>query len=186
MKGVRSLQERFEASVVGRSVISVFVVVAVFSIIVINLPGSSPIRTRLLKKAQPFLNATGLDQGWGVFAPDPRRAVYGLHAVVEYDDGSSATWRFPTGDDLIGGYWDYRWRKWMENVNDDGNGATLRKPAALWAAKETAHKGAHPIRVQLFRSIATLRPPGEKGKDPLPATETVIYTLTFRHTAGAS
>ena len=42
--------------------------------------------------------ATGLDQNWGVFSPDPRRQSLDLVGRVRYADGGRETLRVPRGD----------------------------------------------------------------------------------------
>jgi hypothetical protein len=152
------LQSRVESSRIGRAAISGFVVLTLVAIAAINLP-SSALRADLLVAGQPYLNAIGLDQGWALFAPDPRREVIGLKAVVRYEDGTSATWTIPNDDPVVGTYRDYRWRKWMENVIMDENRG-LWRPAALWAAREEARPDRREFDVTLVRLEASLRPPG--------------------------
>lgn len=65
------LQERLEARPAGRVLISAFLVVTLAAVCATNLP-ESRLRREALKPAGPFLRATGLDQDWRVFAPDPR------------------------------------------------------------------------------------------------------------------
>src|SRR5215212_6102776 len=96
-----------------RAIVSVFLVVVLFSLAAANLPNSS-IRATMLSAATPVLNATGLDQTWSVFAPGPRRQVLEVSARIKYSDGQTGTWHMPTGGPWIGAYRDYRWRKWME------------------------------------------------------------------------
>ncbi|HEY5197183.1 MAG TPA: hypothetical protein VIJ51_09175 [Solirubrobacteraceae bacterium] len=152
------LQPRIESSGVGRIAISAFVIVTLVAIVAINLPGSN-LRVDLLRPGQPYLNALGLDQDWALFAPDPRRQAIGLRAVVRYDDGTSATWTIPQDDPVIGTYRDYRWRKWMENVDMDAN-QSLWRPAALWAAREEARPDRREFDVTLVRLAANLLAPG--------------------------
>ena len=117
-----------------------------------------------MKAAEPFLGATGLDQNWRVFAPDPRQTSLRLEARVRYANGSSAVWRPPTGDDLVGAYWDYRWAKWLENVTQDANRevlearGTVRRPsdAAPGQTRDTSHPDA---------ALAGSRAPGAPGPD---------------------
>jgi hypothetical protein len=154
------LQSRVESSRIGRAAISGFVVLTLVAIAAINLP-SSALRADLMVAGQPYLNAIGLDQGWALFAPDPRREVIGLKAVVRYEDGTSATWTIPNDDPVVGTYRDYRWRKWMEYVIMDANQA-LWRPAALWAAREEARRDRPEFDVTLVRLEATLRPPGTR------------------------
>jgi hypothetical protein len=168
------LQEWVESTDFGRGVISAFVIVTIGFIVAINLP-SSPLRDKLLTPGQPYLNALGLDQSWAIFAPDPRRAVIDLRATIRYDDGSTATWRIPNDDPVIGTFRDYRWRKWLENVIADAN-EQLWRPAALWVASHEARAGRRVVQVQLTRRYATLQPPGT-NPSRLPWQETRFYTL---------
>lgn len=169
------LQRRIEESALGRGVLSTLIVVTIVAIVAINLPGSD-LRTKLMRPAQPYLNATGLDQNWALFAPDPRSVVIDVSALVKFDDGATARWRFPHDGALIGGYRDYRWRKWEENLIDPANAAALWKPAALWAASQEARPGATVTRVTLLERYAVLAPPGASPSVG-PSKQRVIYTL---------
>lgn len=172
-----SLSERAERSDFGRGAISAFVVVTLVCIVATNLP-ESRLRRDLMTPGQPYLNALGLDQSWALFAPNPRRVLIDVRGVVTFDDGSSATWRFPHNGPLIGAYRDYRWRKWSENVISDTNAAALWKPAALLAATETARGGRRASRVMLVRRFAPLMPPGHRLSHR-PWREETFYTLSI-------
>src|SRR5919204_146959 len=89
-------------------------------------PGS--LKVRILRVGQPYLYATGLDQYWGLFAPEPRRVSIALHAQVKYADGTTQTWRTPVGGALFGEYWDYHWQKW-QGVGRGGGHPRAYKPA---------------------------------------------------------
>ncbi len=154
--------------------LSALIVVTLIAIVVSNLP-SSELRAQLLRPAQPYLNATGLDQNWAVFAPDPRRVVIDVSALVKFDDGRTANWRFPHEGSLIGAYRDYRWRKWEEYLISPSN-ARLWKPAALWAASQEARPGHRVARVTLLERYALLAPPGVTPTVG-PDQQRTIYTL---------
>ena len=83
----QSLQQRIEDSVPGRALISLLIVFTLLAVVVINLPDSA-LRRSLSKTTQPYLNAIGLDQAWGVFAPDPRRESIRLEVRLGYPDGT--------------------------------------------------------------------------------------------------
>ncbi|MEA2299391.1 MAG: hypothetical protein QOF77_2327 [Solirubrobacteraceae bacterium] len=168
------MQERTESSEFGRGLISMFLIVTLGFIAATNLP-SSPLRDKLMRSGQPYLNALGLDQSWAIFAPDPRRAVIDLRAVVRYDDGSTRTWRIPHDDPVIGTFRDYRWRKWLENVIADAN-PQLWRPAALWVAGQETRPGRRAVQVTLVRRVAPLQPPGQSPSQ-LPWQEKLFYTL---------
>jgi hypothetical protein len=102
---------------------------------------------------------------------------------VTYADGSVATWRPPAGGDLAGAYWDYRWRKWLENTVQDANRKVLWRPTALFVAREMRRPGSAPRSVTLIRRWQDLRPPGSPGRDALPWKSYEFYRLTL---AGAT
>ena len=68
------MQERLESSAVGRAVISAFAVVTVVALALWNLPDSE-IKRKALTVVRPYVTALGLEQNWGVFAPDPAPRV---------------------------------------------------------------------------------------------------------------
>src|SRR4051812_29909124 len=130
------VMERVEASSTGRAVISALVVLIVASVVMTSV-NDSPLRRSLLSRDQALLDATGLDQRWNLFAPDPRRRSLDVRAVLHYADGGRGTWTLPHRGRLVGVYSDHRWRKWMEN------GARGGSPAPLWAwlARARAARG---------------------------------------------
>jgi hypothetical protein len=151
------VQERIEASAVGRAFISAFVVVTIVGLIFWNLP-QSKLRRQGLSVLGPYVRAVGLDQNWGVFAPDPRRTTLDFRARVQFADGTTEMWRVPRGGDLFGAYWDYRWLKWMEWATMDVH-RQLWAPAADFIARDIAD-GRRPTRIQLIRRWYELPPPG--------------------------
>lgn len=170
------LQARVESSEFGRGIVSAFVVATLIVVIATNLP-VSPLRSTLMGPGQPYLGALGLDQNWSVYAPEPRRQSVDLRGLVRYDDGSTGVWRIPTGDPILGGFRDYRWRKWMENLVSDAN-SQLWRPAAIWISTQTARRGRRVVQVILERRLATLQPPGQ-SPDRLPWQQKDFYTLNL-------
>jgi hypothetical protein len=152
------VQERLESSRAGRAAISVFIVVTVVCVVVWNLP-QSQLKSQAVEITGPFIRATGLNQNWGVFSPDPRRHTLELIARVRYADGTEETLSIPRGGRLVGGYWDYRWRKWAEWTSSDEYDE-LWQPAADWFARRAAVQGRQPVSVTLARRWRELLPPG--------------------------
>jgi hypothetical protein len=175
-------QERLESSRWGRLLISAFLVVTLIAVAVTNLP-ESRLRREGMRVARPYLDATGLDQNWRVFAPDPRQASLRLEARVSYADGTVAIWRPPSGGALVGAYWDYRWRKWLENAVQDANRKVLWRPVALYVAREMRRSDRAIRRVTLIRGWQDLRPPGSPGPDARPWKSYAFYTLAVGRTA---
>jgi len=152
------MQERLEATTWGRVVISAFVVVLLFSVITANLYPSD-LKRQFMRVAKPVVYLTGLDQGWDVFAPDPRQESIALSAQIDYSDSETTTWTIPRGGSLFGAYWDYRWRKWVELMALGFSSHEL-EPAARWIVRHHAASGRHPVRIQLIERFSNLNPPG--------------------------
>lgn len=172
----RMLQERLESSSAGRVVISLFLLVTLVSLAFWNMP-QSELKKRALTPLRPYVNATGLDQTWGVFAPPPRQVVV-FQARIAYEDGTQRIWLLPRGGALLDAYWDYRWRKYAEWARNDDRRYTW-EPTAAWIARHEKAQGRRPVTVQLSRSVTQLRPPGTKPSSEKPRTvDYYLYPVT--------
>ena len=172
------LQERIESSRAGQIVLSLFIVVTLVAIGITDMP-ESLLRREASKVTDSYLKATGLEQRWRIFAPTQRPFSLRLEAQVRYDDGSIAIWRPPAGGDLIGAFWDYRWRKWFEHVANEDKRKALWRPAAEFAARQLRRPGRTPRSVTLVLFRQELRPPGAPGADRGPWRSEAIYTLAL-------
>lgn len=173
----KSFQEQLETNDLGRVIISACLIVVLLCVVAINM-SNSRLRLEANKRGQPLLNAIGLDQGWGVFAPDPRRQSLDFFANVKFADGSVRRWRLPQGDPALGVYWDNRWMKYLEYLVVDQFRPTLFRPAAIYIARQEATSGRRPVQVTLNRSFQVLLPPG-KGPDALPWKGGAYYRLSI-------
>jgi hypothetical protein len=156
--GWRSIQARFEETVVGRIVISAFLIVTLLAVLTANLPASR-LQTLLLDAGHYYIYGTGLDESWGVFSPDPRRETVHVTATVTYADGSKATWVVRRRDPVLGAYVDYRWLKWAEYAVSPGD-RQLWHPFAVFAARRLATPTHRPTRVAISNRWYDLQPPG--------------------------
>jgi hypothetical protein len=175
MDGTVTLQDRIERSPFGRGMLSTLIVFTLAAIAVVNLPNSY-LRTKVLQGTGPYLNATGLDQNWLLFAPNPRGYSIAVSALVSLAGGRVEVWRPPMNGPLVGAYRDYRWRKWEENVADPANGAELWRPAALWAAGHVPTAGRTVTKVRLIERFAAINPPGTTPSTG-PEQQKTLYTL---------
>ncbi len=167
------MQERLESSSQGRAVISLLVAVIVASIVASSTIEGWP---SLLRHEQKLLAFTGLDQRWDIFAPDPRQRVVDVRAEIAYADGSTETWRLPRGAPVVGGYWDGRWRKWMDNAMRLGPRSELWPGLAAWLARERGESGRQPLRVTVVGRYYEQRRPGA-GSLRGPWRDLVVYSL---------
>src|SRR5439155_20114843 len=122
---MRNLQEKIESDSVGKAAITGLILFVLATLLASNLSDSS-LGDWLLKLVEPVRNGVGLDQAWGVLAPDPRSTIYDFQGRIRYDDGSTDIWRWPKGDPFISEYRDYHWQKWSEQVRLDDNNALWR------------------------------------------------------------
>jgi hypothetical protein len=168
---------RFEESVVGRVVISLCLVFTLGAILVVNMPDSE-LKGTVSTVTAPFLNATGLDQNWGVFATPRMLSAY-VDGRVDYRDGSSGVFPIPARPGLAA-YSDYRWQKFEEMVRTDDN-QQLWAPYAEYLANRARAEGHDPVRVSLVRRWADTLPPGP-GADRGPWREFTFYVLPLKGT----
>ncbi len=145
------VQERLESSRIGRVLISVGILVVLGAVFTWNLPPSE-LAIRTQPAFQRVTLASGLDQNWSVFAPDPPKSELDFEARIVYGDSTQRIWKVPTGDPFLGAYWDYRWLKWGEIVTA-GIDARLWLPAAQWIARQEQDAGRRPVSVTLMRHI---------------------------------
>lgn len=157
--GWSSIQQRLEETAAGRIVVSAFVVVTLVAVLAANLPASR-LQDLLLHVGHRYIYATGLDQSWGVFSPDPRRQVIHVVATVTYSDGTTAEWQLHKRNAVLGAYVDYRWRKWQEFVVSPGFETTLGHPFAVFTARRLATPTKRPVKVTLTNNYYDLSQPG--------------------------
>lgn len=170
---VRTALERCAASAAGRAVISVGVLVTVGAMLAANLPASQ-LQRDLGRVAQPYVNAVGIGQDWGIFSRPRELSAY-VYARVDYADGTSSVVNFPSGRGLDG-YVDYRWQKFEEWVRPDA-GRRLWDPLARYVAERAREGGREPVRVALVRRWADTERPGP-GPQRAPWREYTFYVLT--------
>jgi hypothetical protein len=170
------MQARIESSAAGRALISGILIVTLAAIMVTNLPDSE-IKARLLGLTQPYLNATGLDQDWAIFSPNPRGTVVYVEGRIDYANGTTSAWPIPARSG-IWAYSDYRWHKFGEYVQLDAN-KWMWYPFAKYIASRAHAYGHEPVRVTLVRRWFQLLPPG-LGPDHGPWNNFPFFTLDLK------
>ena len=168
------LQARLEGTANGRALISLLVALTLAAIVVVNMPGSVT-KDRLLTYAQPYVNALGLDQGWAVFAPNPRGQSAFLEARIVFRDGTTASRPLPIQHGLAE-YWDYRWQRWQEQLLFGAEGKTQWAAYCRWVAARERDAGRDPVSVSLVSTAADTLPPGP-GPDRKPWGQKMFYSL---------
>ena len=139
--------------------ISALIVLTLLGMLASTAP-KSEIKNGLLDLTRPFLLVTGLDQAWGVFAPSPPRTTNEVVARVDRADGTVGIYSLEGGDGLAE-YWDYRWRKYGEQLWKKRAAEPERDAFAGWIADQDRAAGHQPVRVTLVR-INHAEPPTRK------------------------
>jgi hypothetical protein len=169
---VRHVLAKFERSVAGRAIISIGAVVVLVAVIVLNMPDSQ-LRTDVNRYTLPVINATGLNQNWGIFS-NPRTLSAYVDGRIDFADGSSSLVPISTSN-WFGAYASYRWQKYEEVIRLDSGSIYWHDYAEYLATNASTH-GRHPIRVTIIRLFAQTLPPGP-GPSHGPWQESTMYVL---------
>jgi len=156
VRALTGVQERAERTLFGQAVISALIVIVLATGIIWCLPDST-IKSRLQPVVTPIAVGSGLDQYWGVFAPNPPRQVENIDVHVTLASGRDVVWSVPHGDPVIGQYSWYHWQKLKEHlVHEPG----IRASFCRWVARQVAESGDSAVRVRMLMYAVTLPPPG--------------------------
>ena len=82
-----------------RLAISAFLILHLFAVGIINLPDSA-LRQRLIMPVMSYLVPIGLDQAWGMFAPNPVMHPSNLEVLTVDKDGIQRMFAFPKMTDF--------------------------------------------------------------------------------------
>lgn len=157
----------------GRIVLSTLLAFLAFTLVVWNLPDSE-IRSEVRPSLRPVVNAMAIDQSWSVFAPNPTTLSLAVEADVYLRGGELVRYQFPHGDDFIGAYREYRWRKWERRVRLDSNDH-LWRPTAQWVADQFPEGSVE--QVVLVRNFSDTPEPGSSEERVWDSYE--FFTLEF-------
>lgn len=138
--------------------VSVLIVLVLLGMLASVAPRSQ-LREELRDVTRPFLLASGVDQGWGVFSPSPPTTTNQVVARVDRADGTVGVYPMEGGIG-IAEYWDYRWRKYAEQMWRKRGAERERVAFAGWIADQDRAAGHEPVRVTLVRQTRQNLPPG--------------------------
>ncbi len=113
------------------------------------------------KLIAPYMDLSGLTQGWDLFAPEPLSMNAYLVAEIAYRDGQTRTWRFPLPQDY-GYYRRYfmaRRMKWGADALRLDEDAALWPDAARYVARLNNLPNNPPATVTLVRHWSMIEPP---------------------------
>ena len=153
------------ASPTRRILINVFLSFHLIAIFVWVLPVDSRSFVDVRSKLAPYMQWSGLIQGWDLFAPEPQSVNSYLVAQITYRDGQKKVWKFPAPQDFgyFRRYYMSRQLKWSsDNLRLDAN-ATLWPDAARYIARLNNDPNNSPVTVTLVRYWSSVVPP-ESGR----------------------
>ena len=164
-----------------RLAISGFLVVHLTSVAIINLPASA-LRRAAIFPATFYLVPLGLDQAWGMFAPNPVFHAMTLEATTVDKDGIRRTFRFPRMTDFTP--WQaiprVRHSKYASNCGVETNVA-IREFAVRHAIRQLAIPAeSFPVEAELLYQVRETPPPGSPPADPMkPPVPLTLQTYRF-------
>ncbi len=164
-----TIGQRFEHSRAGEVAISVVVVLALTVGVVWSLPDAE-IKRRLVPVLQPFAVATGLEQDWRMYAPEPLARLEFVEVRVTMTNGVQRVWTPPRGDRLVGAFAWYHWQKLKENLV---RVPEIRVDLAHWVIRQVTERSDRAARVQMVLRTELLPAPGTDS--PHTVTEEILY-----------
>jgi hypothetical protein len=164
-----TLGQRFEGSRAGEAAISVLVVVVLLIGVVWSLPDAE-LKRRVAPVLQPVASATGLEQDWRVYAPEPLRRLEFVEVRVIMADGDQRVWTNPRGDRVVGAFAWYRWQKLKENLVRQ---PAIRAGVAHWVVHRLTGPSERAVRVQMLLRTELLPAPGSGG--PITRGQEILY-----------
>ena len=160
--------------------ISAFLIVHIASIIIINLPNSA-LRAATIVPVAHYLVPIGLDQSWGMFAPNPVQHTNNLEAMTVDVNGIQRIFVFPRMDDYS--LWNaiprVRHSKYASNCSNETNKA-IREYAVRHAIRQLKIPAdAFPVTVELYYKVTETPPLGEPARDPM-KPPSILSLQTYR------
>jgi hypothetical protein len=163
--GMSALQRRVGESsfvkLVVEGVIGALVALIVLIAVVSNLPANSALKQSLEPVLTPIAMATGLEQYWSMYAPNPPQRLEELEVHVLMADGADRVWTLPLDQDpVVGVAISHRWRKLRETLYGD---ARSRPALAHWVIDQVSEPSERALGVQIIVHTQTLPAPGQSA-----------------------
>jgi hypothetical protein len=164
-----TLRQRLENSLLGRALISAVVSVVLLISIVWNLPDSA-IKDAFTPPLEPIASATGLNQRWQMYAPNPIQRLEFVDIHVTMADGTNRVWAMREDHPFVGQFSWYHWQKLKEQSIRQ---PSIRAGIAHWAVRQLTAPSEHPVRVRMIFHAQDNPAPGHFG--PLASAQEILY-----------
>ena len=164
-----------------RILLSTFLIGHLTAIFLINVPASA-LRDAVITPVAMYLLPLGLDQAWGMFAPNPVLHSNHLEAMTVDTNGIQRVYAFPKMTDFT--IWEamprVRHSKFASNCGIPNNKA-VQEYAVQYAIRELGIPAdAFPVTAELYYQVIETPPLGAPARDPmLPPTTFSIQTYRF-------
>ena len=164
-----------------RIFVSTFLVIHFTAVTLINLPASALRQATILPVAW-YLLPIGLDQAWGMFAPNPVLHSNTLEVSTTDSRGIQRTYIYPKMTDFT--IWEamprVRHSKYASNCSLDSNVALREYSVRNAIRKLKIPADAFPVTAELYYQVIETPPLGEPARDPMkPPTPHTIQTYRF-------
>lgn len=145
------------------------------------IPFANPLAALGRNAVRPYFLWAGLFQSWDMFSPLPKSSNIYVEAIVLYEDGDTRNWAFPRMEllNLEDRYFKERYRKYVENLNDDAKDV-LWPDAARFIARLNNNRPVRVKMVFLIRrwSAIVVRGDGSYGRAPSDAHIFYAHTIS--------
>ncbi len=164
-------------SVWGRRALNLFLLWHIAAVTLWLLPSDWRIVQTLVPEGGPvraYLIATGFQQSWQMFSPNPDNTDTTLQAAITYRNGAQRIWAFPRMKDM--GYEERYRRERVRKLVEVGKYEPSLWPAlARYAARACNDRPQNgpPVLVTLTRILREIPPPGQTAP---PARAETFYT----------
>ena len=164
-----------------RLAISAFLLFHITVVVVINMP-PSPLRAWLFWPVMNYLVPIGLDQSWGMFAPNPVMNPMTMELLTVDKDGIQRTYAFPKMTDFSP--WEgiprVRHSKFT-SVCGTANNTAHREFAARYAIRQLKIPAtSFPVEAELVYQVRETPPPGDPPRDPMkPPVPQILSSYRF-------
>ena len=164
-----------------RIFISAFLIFHLGAVFLINLPACA-LREAVISPVAMYLLPIGLDQAWGMFAPNPVQNINHLEAMTVDHNGIQRVFAFPKMTDFS--IWQamprVRHSKFASNCGNP-NAKALQEYAVRYAIRQlNIPADAFPVNAELYYQVTETPPLGAPARDPmLPPTQFSLRTYQF-------
>jgi hypothetical protein len=156
-------------------VINAFIVFYLLTAWCWGLPAGTFCRS-LIGPLSPLIRWLGLNQSWGMFAPDPCAVERDLQVIIKLQSGGALVWEPPRMATLsrAQAFLKFRHREYVTALLTEW-GAPCRSALAKYLLRKYDFRDARPIEIVFARTAKPIGPPWQECPPVEPVTR-IIFT----------